>query len=242
MRNKPSFIHPITGRLRKFFFANTQVIIILHDYIPKMKIDRIKGWTEVMIDEDCSIDKFQKIARILNSTLDISFKNKMNDTDSAYLDFSYKEKELTLHYNIYSGISVYPKSLIKANNSDNQIVLEFAKNLSDNLGKLLTPANFVSKYFAPEPSQWGLRGDPHLWREMKLKTKNKNIPTTANDFEKMIYKLFKELTGEEPQKGRNIYVKHYEITGMSKGMICSDFWIEKGFSLLIQRYIEYEPR
>ena len=224
------------------FFHSLTLAVILHNYIPKMKIDKTKGWTEAIIDEDCSIDKFHKIAGILNSTLDISFKNKINDTESAYWDFSYKEKELTLHYNTYSGISVFPKSLINSNNSDNQTVLEFAKNLSENLGKLLNPKNSVSKYFDPEPIQWGLRGDPHLWRDMKLKTENKNIPTTANDFEKMLYKLFKELTGEEPQKGRNIYVKKYETTGMSKGMVCSDFWLEKGFSLLIQRYIEYELR
>ncbi|MGV7107005.1 hypothetical protein [Flavobacterium sp. U410] len=205
-----------------------------------MRIDRTKGWTEAIINENCSIDMFHKIAGIINTTLYISFKNKINDTESTYWDFNYKGKELTLHYNIYTGISVFPKSLVNANNSDNQIVLDFAENLSGIFKKNLVSENFVSKYFEPEPSQWGLRGDPLLWRDMKYKTEKKNIPRTANEFEKMLNKLFKELTGEEPQKGKNIYVEKYETTGMSAGMICSDFWLEKGFSLLIQRYIENE--
>jgi len=27
--------------------------------------------------------------------------------------------------------------------------------------------NLVADLFDPEPEQWGLRGDPYLWREMK---------------------------------------------------------------------------
>ena len=147
-----------------------------------------------------------------------------------------------MHYNTYIGISVFPKALTNATNSDNQVVLDFSKTLSVDLEKFNNPGNFVSKYFDPEPIQWGLRGDPHFWRDMKLKTARKNIPTTGNEFEKLLHKLFKELTGEAPQKGKNIYVKKYETIGMSKGVISSDFWLDTGFSLLIQRYIERELR
>ena len=207
-----------------------------------MKIDNSKGWTEAIIDENCSIDKFYKIAGILHTTLDITFTNKITEIDSNYWDFIYKEKELTLHYNIFVGVSVFPKSLINTTSSDNQIVLDLSKSLTDDLEKFNNPDKFVSKYFDPEPTQWGLRGDPHLWRDMKSKTATTNIPTTGNEFEKLLYKLFKKLTGEAPQKGKAIYLKKYETIGMSKGMISSDFWLDKGFSLLIQRYIESELR
>jgi hypothetical protein len=70
-----------------------------------MKIDNSKGWTEAIIDENCSIDNFKKIASILHTTLGISFTNKISDTDSSYWDFTYKEKELTLHFNVYVGVS-----------------------------------------------------------------------------------------------------------------------------------------
>jgi hypothetical protein len=207
-----------------------------------MKIDNNKGWTEVIIDENCSLDKFFKIAGILQTTLPISFTNKINDTETNYWDFIYKDKELTLHYNIYVGVSIFPKPMTNASSSDNQIVLDLSKTLLEDLDKFNNPNNFVSKYFDPEPIQWGLRGDPQLWRDMKHKTANTNIPMTGNAFEKLLHKLFKELTGEEPQKGKDFYVKKYETVGMSKGFISSDFWIDKGFSILIQRYIESELR
>lgn len=207
-----------------------------------MRINNSKGWTEVIIAEDGSIDEFLKIAGILQISLDISFQNKLRGPDSFYWDFIYKEKELTLHYNTYVGISVFPKALTNATNSDNQVVWDLSKTLSADLEKFNNPGNFVSKYFDPEPIQWGLRGDPHLWRDMKLKTAKTNIPISGNEFEKLLHKLFKELTGEVAIKGKNIYVPKYETIGMSKGMVSSDFWLDKGFSLLIQRYIESELR
>jgi hypothetical protein len=207
-----------------------------------MKIDNSKGWTESIIEENCSIDNFYKIAGILHTTLDISFTNEISDTDSSYWDFIYKESELTLHYNIYVGVSISPKSLTNTNTSDNQIVLDLSQTLSDTLEKLNNSDKFVSKYFEPEPLQWGLRGDPHLWRDMKQKTATTNIPTTGPEFKKLLYKLFKELTGQEPAYGKFIHVEKYRDIGMSSGVVCSDYWLDKGFSLLIQRYIEAELR
>jgi hypothetical protein len=207
-----------------------------------MKIDNSKGWTEAIVDENCSIDKFYKIAGILHTTLDISFTDKISDTDTSYWDFIYKDKELTLHYNIYVGVSIFPKSMTNASSFDNQIILDLSKTLSDVLEKFNNSDNFVSKYFDPEPSQWGLRGDSNLWNEMRGKTANTNIPTTANEFEKILHKLFNELTGEFPRKEKIIYLKKYDTGGLSKGKVSCDFWLDKGFSLLIQRYIESEMR
>lgn len=99
--------------------------------------------------------------------------------------------------------------------------------------------NFVSKYFESPPAQWGLRGDPCLWEEMKQRLNHENMPVTANDLEKLLHQKFKELTGEFPEKGKTIFVSRYEVTsGMSRGIISSDFWLNIGFPLIIQRYIE----
>jgi len=207
-----------------------------------MKIDNAKGWTEAIIEENCSTEKFYKVASILHTTLDITFTNKISDLDSIYWDFTYKDTELTLHYNNYMGVSIFPKALTTAGDLDNKMVTELGQTLSEDLQKFNDPNNFVSKYFYPEPIQWGLRGDPYLWKDMKQKTESTNIPITANELEKLLHKLFKELVGEVPQKGNVIHVKKYETVGMSKGMISSDFWLEKGFALIIQRYIESELR
>ena len=208
----------------------------------KMKIDNSKGWTEAIINENCSIDEFRKIAGILQSSFGILFTNKINDTDSFYWDFVHKDQELTLHFNVFIGVSLFPKSLTNATNAENQSVLDLYQHLTDILEKLNDNSRYVSKFFDPEPIQWGLRGDPSLWRDMKVKTVRTNLPISSNDFEKLLYKLFIELTGELPQKGKNIYLKKYETIGMSIGVVCSDFWLDKGFSVLIQRYIESEER
>ncbi len=205
-----------------------------------MKTDYSQGYIEAIIDSSCSSDKFYKIAEILQKNLNIDFKNKLSDLDSIYWDFSYNNSKLTLHYNIYTGITIFPKFLKNATESETLTVLDIYQILSDNFKMFDTSDNFVSKYFDPEPIQWGLRGDPNLWRDMKDKTVTTNIPTTENEFEILLHKLFTDLTGEAPQKGKNIFVKKYETVGMSKGFICSDFWLDKGFSLLIQRYIERE--
>lgn len=45
-------------------------------------------------------------------------------------------------------------------------------------------------------------------------------------------------SGERPEKGKTIFIERYNTGGMSGGFVSCDFWPEKGFSLLIQRYIE----
>jgi hypothetical protein len=98
--------------------------------------------------------------------------------------------------------------------------------------------NFLCGYFEPEPIQWGLRGDPPLWRDMKQKTVDTIAPSTICELDKLLNDLFKELTGENPQKGRNIYVKKYDQGGMSRGIVSSDFWLDRGFPLIMQRCFE----
>lgn len=201
-----------------------------------MRIDKKNSWTEFVIDESSSVLKFRNIAGLLQYGLDINFHEKLDDSSSSYWDFFYKDRALTLHYNIYSGTSIIPKALTEAAASDNQKVEELAEKLTVILEALNNPGDFVGKYFDPEPDQWGLRGDPHLWRDMKLKTLKTIIPATSSEFEQFLLKLFKELTGEEPHKGKEFYVKKYATYGMSKGFISSDFWLEKGFPLLLQRH------
>src|SRR5438034_567356 len=114
-----------------------------------MKIDNSQGWTEAIIDENCSTEKFLKIAGILHTTLDITFTNKISDLDSIYWDFIYKDRELTLHYNNYVGVTIFPKALTNATDLDNKAVTALNQTLSEYLQKFNDPINFVSKYFDP---------------------------------------------------------------------------------------------
>jgi len=207
-----------------------------------MKIETSKGYTEVILVDNCDFDEFYKTAAILKSTLHIEFTDKLNDFDSLYWDFTYKDSEFVLHYNIYLGISIFPKNFTNATSSDNRSVIEVSELLNQRLEEFDNEENFISNFFKDPPIQWGLRGDPHLWNDLKEATRKKKVPASAGELEKLLHKLFEEITGEKPKKGSNVFVGRYDKGGMSSGMVSGDFWLNKGFSLIIQRYIESEMR
>lgn len=101
------------------------------------------GCTEAIIDDDCGLKRFYEVANILSDDLDIKFITKMDDFDSLMWDFNYKGHTLTLHYNIYTGISIYPRKFREAVRRDNEAVVEVARFLE---GKLLinTAKRFMS--------------------------------------------------------------------------------------------------
>jgi hypothetical protein len=92
------------------------------------------GCTEAIIDEDCGLKRFYEVANILIDDLHIRFTNKQDDFDTLTWNFSYKGHVLTLCYNIYTGISIYPYKFREAPRKDNDAVIEVAKYLE---GKLL---------------------------------------------------------------------------------------------------------
>ena len=95
-----------------------------------------KGWTEVVIDDNCGYEKFYQAAELLKKDLQIEFFLKLNDFDSLYWDFKYKGSELTLHYNIYMGISVFPKVFALASDDDNEKVIEIGEFLFEKLNSI----------------------------------------------------------------------------------------------------------
>ena len=91
------------------------------------------GCTEAVIDDDCGLKRFYEVANILSDDLDIKFTQKTDDFDSLMWDFLYKGHILTLHYNIYTGISIYPRKFREAPRKDNDAVVEVAKFLESKL-------------------------------------------------------------------------------------------------------------
>ena len=91
------------------------------------------GCTEAVIDDDCGLKRFYEVANILSDDLDIKFTQKTDDFDSLMWDFLYKGHILTLHYNIYNGISIFPTKTRDALNKDNKAVVELAGVLEGKL-------------------------------------------------------------------------------------------------------------
>ncbi len=83
------------------------------------------GGTEAVIDDNCGITKFYAIASTLANDLQVHFINQVDDTDSMDWDFKYKDQFLTLHYNIFNGVSIMPQHM-KSVKKENRAVMEIA--------------------------------------------------------------------------------------------------------------------
>ena len=86
------------------------------------------GATEAVIDDNCGISKFYAVANALAEDLQVQFMNQVDDADTLDWDFKYKEQFLTLHYNIFNGVSIYPQQT-KNKKSRNKLVMEVANFL-----------------------------------------------------------------------------------------------------------------
>jgi hypothetical protein len=86
------------------------------------------GATEAVIDDNCGISKFYAIANTLAEHLQVQFLNQVDDADTLDWDFKYKDQFLTLHYNIFNGVSIFPQRL-KSKKQENQLVMEVANFL-----------------------------------------------------------------------------------------------------------------
>ena len=57
-----------------------------------------------------------------------------------------------------------------------------------------------------EPDQWGLRGDPLLWRELRERFSDSGIPKTAAQFTDELVRAFEELTGGQLFSDESVFV------------------------------------
>lgn len=83
------------------------------------------GGTEAVIDDNCGISKFYAIAHTLAEQLQVIFLNQVDDSETLDWDFKYKGQFLTLHYNIFEGVSIFPQQ-IKSAKIESTAVLEVA--------------------------------------------------------------------------------------------------------------------
>jgi len=95
----------------------------------------------------------------------------------------------------------------------------------------------VSDLFQDDPQRWGLRGDPHLWREMRQHLEGVGCPTTSEGLASVIEAAFQELTGFPLSHADPIYVQKYSHGGMSSGYVDPKFWRETAVPLLQGRLL-----
>jgi hypothetical protein len=85
---------------------------------------RANNVRETIIDDNCGISKFYAIATTLCDELDVAFLNQVDDGESINWEFRYKKSYLTLHFDVYGGVSIIQ-------NEQKGSHYEIAKELSD---------------------------------------------------------------------------------------------------------------
>jgi hypothetical protein len=94
----------------------------------------------------------------------------------------------------------------------------------------------VSSLFSPEPIQWGLRGDPYLWREMAEHFRDVERPQSSAELSAMLEEMFFKLTGFPVSYPRHFRIDRHAHGGMSSGGIATEFWRKTAFPLLLSRF------
>jgi hypothetical protein len=94
----------------------------------------------------------------------------------------------------------------------------------------------LAQLFEEEPWQWGMRGDPHLWREMKGTLGSAVYPNTEEQLVALLEQAYEQLTALPLTHPEPIYVERYNHGGMSGGYVSPQFWLEKAIPLLRARY------
>ena len=93
--------------------------------------------------------------------------------------------------------------------------------------------------FNPEPAQWGLRGDPELWRELNkhfAELQENGARMTEEVFARELVHAFEALVGSPLLPDDMTHIDRYESKGMSGGMVSHNFWIERGIPMLKERF------
>ncbi len=95
----------------------------------------------------------------------------------------------------------------------------------------------IGDLFRVPMSQWGLRGDPYLWEEMRRVFKPVPLPDSADSLQAMIEAAFFVLTSHPINTDEEFFIiDRFEGGGMSSGGICPPFWREEVIPLIIERF------
>lgn len=94
----------------------------------------------------------------------------------------------------------------------------------------------LADLFEHEPAQWGLRGDPYLWRDMRATLEIAPYPHTDVQLVALLEATYQQLTGVSLSRAEPVFVERYSHGGMSSGYVSPQFWVETAIPLLQARY------
>lgn len=91
------------------------------------------GCTEAVIADGGGLKQFYHVANILSQDFDVNFSHKEDDFDTIDWEFRFKGHNITLHYSIYNGVSLFPTKTKDALSKDNKAVVDLAGVLEGKL-------------------------------------------------------------------------------------------------------------
>jgi hypothetical protein len=94
----------------------------------------------------------------------------------------------------------------------------------------------VGDLFRNEPEQWGLRGDPYLWRDLRDQLATVELPANVLKLQHLLETAFWKTTGQSLAFCTEFKVEKYAHGGMSSGGISGEFWRERGFPMIVERF------
>lgn len=94
----------------------------------------------------------------------------------------------------------------------------------------------IAGLFKEEPFRWGLRGDPYLWREMRVQFNETPLPASTRELAALIEEAFTSLTGHPLSETEAFHIERFSHGGMSSGMVSPKFWRESAIPLLQERF------
>ncbi|MBC7947833.1 MAG: hypothetical protein H7Y42_08140 [Chitinophagaceae bacterium] len=101
------------------------------------------GCTEAIIADDGGLKTFYQVADILTDDFRVNFINKEDDFDAIDWEFKFKGHQMTLHYSIYNGISLFPTRTSEAVTKDNKAVVDLASLVEAKLFQFAAKRNIA---------------------------------------------------------------------------------------------------
>ena len=106
----------------------------------------------------------------------------------------------------------------------------------------MTNPKTVAALFEKEPTQWGLRGDPSLWREMRTYLEKTPLPDSVDKLNALIETVFEALTGRPISENNFFLIERFSDGGISRGLISPEFWRDKVLPMMRVRYFEMKSQ
>lgn len=92
--------------------------------------------------------------------------------------------------------------------------------------------------------QWGLRGDPHVWRAIRDQLADVPTPSDAEAVRQLFVASVAEVAQVDidAETETSVYRRHLDHGGMSGGSVDIRWWRTKGIPLLVERALARRPR